>query len=64
MSLVPEVLAAVHSGFDILALVGITQQVELDSRSPVSIEAMLDAADLAAPRMASLLVGVVSTLGS
>ena len=35
-----------------------------DSRSPVSIEAMLDAADLAAPRMASLLVGVVSTLGS
>ena len=64
MSLVPEVLAAVHSGFDILALVGITQQVEVESRSPVSIEAMLDAADLAAPRMASMLVGVVSTLGS
>lgn len=61
MSLVPEVLAAVHSGFDILALVGITQQVEVENRSPVSIEAMLEAADLAAPRMASMLVGVVSS---
>ena len=62
MSLVPEVLAAVHSGFNILALVGITQQVETESRSPVSIEAMLDAADLAVPRMGSMLVGVVATL--
>jgi hypothetical protein len=29
----------------------------------VSIESMIDAADLAAPRMASLLVGVVGAMG-
>lgn len=64
MSMVPEVLAAVHSGFDILALLGITQQVQTESVTPVSIETMLDAADLAAPRMATMLVGVVATMGS
>lgn len=62
MSLIPEVIAAVHSGFQVLALVGITQQVVDDSRTATSIESMLDAADLAAPRMASLLVGLVSSL--
>lgn len=62
MSLIPEVIAAVHAGLQVLALVGITQQVVDDSRSTASIEAMLDAADLAAPRMASLLVGIVGSL--
>ena len=38
---------------------GVTQQVDFERRSPVSIEAMLDAADLAAPRMAALLAGIV-----
>jgi purine-nucleoside phosphorylase len=59
MSLVPEVLAAVHSGFEVLALVGVTQHVHLETRTPVSIEDMLDAADLAAPRMGALLTGIV-----
>jgi len=62
MSLVPEVLAAVHAGIDVLALVGITQQVHPDIHTPTDIEDMLDAADVAAPRMASLLVGVVEAL--
>jgi purine-nucleoside phosphorylase len=62
MSLVPEVLAAVHAGFQVLALVGITQQVVPGRTSMASIEQMLDAADLAAPRMASLLVGIVGAL--
>jgi len=62
MSLVPEVLAAVHSGLDVLALVGITQQVKPESHSPASIEEMLDAADVAAPRMASLLVGILASI--
>ncbi len=60
MSLVPETLAAVHVGFQVLALAGITQQLLAGRSSQVSIEAMIDAADLAAPRMASLLVGVVA----
>jgi purine-nucleoside phosphorylase len=59
MSLVPEVLAAVHMGCEVLALCGVTQQVDFERRAPVSIEAMLDAADLAAPRMAALLAGIV-----
>lgn len=60
MSLVPEAIAAVHAGFQVLALVGVTQQVLAGRSTQVSIEAMIDAADLAAPRMASLLVGVVA----
>lgn len=60
MSLVPEAVAAVHAGFQVLALVGVTQQVLAGRSTQVSIEAMIDAADLAAPRMASLLVGVVA----
>lgn len=62
MSLVPEVLAAVHAGFKVLALVGVTQMINPESHKPVSIEAMLDAADLAAPRMAAVLTGVVRKL--
>jgi purine-nucleoside phosphorylase len=63
MSLVPEVLAAVHSGFELLALAGVTQMVNLEHRAPVSIEDMIDAADLAAPRMAALLTGIVRRVG-
>lgn len=62
MSLVPEVLAAVHCGFRVLALVAVTQMVDPGSRTPVSIETMLDAADVAAPRMATLVTGVVGGL--
>jgi purine-nucleoside phosphorylase len=62
MSLVPEVLAAVHSGLEVLALVGVMQRVQVESTQPVDIEEMLDAAELAAPRMASLLTGIVRSL--
>ncbi len=61
MSLVPEVIAAVHAGFQVLALVGVTQQAS-PGRGPqaASIEAMIEAAELAAPRMASVLAGIVA----
>ncbi len=59
MSLVPEAIAAVHAGFQVLALVGVTQQVLPGRSSQISIESMIEAADLAAPRMSSLLVGIV-----
>ena len=62
MSMVPEVLAAVHSGFQVLALVGVTQTVSLERHEPTSIEEMLDAADVAAPRIASLLTGIVGSV--
>ncbi len=60
MSLVPEAIAAVHAGFQVLALVGVTQQVLAGKSSQANIETMIDAADLAAPRMATLLVGIVA----
>jgi purine-nucleoside phosphorylase len=60
MSLVPEAIAAVHSGFQVLALVGITQQLPSGTPTTASIESMLDAAELAAPRIATMLVGVVA----
>ena len=60
MSLVPEAIAGVHAGFQVLALVGVTQQVLPGRSTQVSIEAMIDAADLAAPRMATVLVGIVA----
>jgi purine-nucleoside phosphorylase len=62
MSLVPEVLAAVHSGFQVLGLVGITQHVSLEQHTPTSIEDMLDAADVSAPRIAALLTGIVASV--
>jgi purine-nucleoside phosphorylase len=61
MSLVPEAIAAVHAGFQVLALVGITQQVTAGKSAQVSIESMIDAADLAGPRIGSMLVGVVAS---
>ncbi len=62
MSLVPEVLAAVHSGFEVLALVAVTQVVRLESHSATSIEEILDAADVAAPRVASMLSGIMASV--
>jgi purine-nucleoside phosphorylase len=62
MSLVPEVITAVHAGFRVLALVGITQMVNPDNPNPPPIEAMLDAADVAAPRVAAMLTGVLRKL--
>ncbi|PIE22015.1 MAG: purine-nucleoside phosphorylase [Planctomycetota bacterium] len=62
MSTVPEVLAAVHAGLRVLALVGITQIIDPMQPRPIDLESMVDAADLAAPRMASLLVGLLEQM--
>lgn len=62
MSLVPEVLAAVHAGFRVLSLVSVTQMVHTDSPQATPIEAMIDAADVAAPRVASIITGVLRNL--
>jgi purine-nucleoside phosphorylase len=59
MSTIPEVLAAVHCGIQVLAVLGVTQRIDFNAPKPASVEEMLDAADLAAPRMATLLTGLV-----
>ncbi|MFQ5506723.1 MAG: purine-nucleoside phosphorylase [Planctomycetota bacterium] len=62
MSTVPEVIAAVHAGFRSLALLGITQLVRLATPRPTELETMVEAADLAAPRMATMLAGLLENL--
>ncbi len=62
MSTVPEVLAAVHAGFRNLAILGITQSIDLARGRPTDLEAMVEASDLAAPRMGSLLTGLLEKL--
>jgi purine-nucleoside phosphorylase len=60
MSLVPEVITAVHAGFKVLALVGVTQQILPSETGKTSIEAMIEAAELATPRMGAMLVGLIA----
>jgi purine-nucleoside phosphorylase len=62
MSTSPEVIAAVHAGLRTLALLGITQRVDVKNPVPTDLESMVDAADLAAPRMSTVLAGIVETL--
>lgn len=62
MSTVPDVLAAVHAGFRNLALLGITQKIDLERGRPTDLESMVEASDLAAPRMGSLLAGLLEKL--
>ena len=62
MSMVPEVISAVHAGFRVLSLVSVTQMGDTESTVETPIEAMLDAADVAAPRVASIISGVLRKL--
>ncbi|MCA8972426.1 MAG: purine-nucleoside phosphorylase [Planctomycetes bacterium] len=63
MSTVPEVLAAVHAGFRTVALLAITQYVDPVAPEPTDLESMVDAADLAAPRVSSILSGFLDRVG-
>jgi purine-nucleoside phosphorylase len=63
MSVVPEVLASVHAGLPVLALLGVIQRIDLVSPTPTSVEEMLDAAELAAPRLATILTGLIERMG-
>ncbi len=64
MSTVPEVIAAVHAGFRTLALLGITQRVDPMSPEPTNLEKIVDAADLAAPRVSTVLAGLLERLAA
>lgn len=64
MSTVPEVIAAVHVGFQNLAILGITQRVDTLNPEPPDIEGIVDAADLAAPRVSTVLAGLLEQLAA
>jgi len=64
MSTVPEVIAARHSGLEVLAISVITDECFPDSLEPVSIPEILAAAAAAEPNLTAIFKGLVSEVSS
>lgn len=62
MSTVPEVIAAIHMGMEILGMSAITDECFPDSLKPVNIEEILEAASIAEPKMTRVIVDVLKKL--
>ncbi len=64
MSTVPEVIVARHMGLRVLALSVITDECFPDALAPVSLDAVLAAADKAEPYLTTVMAGVVERIGA
>lgn len=62
MSTVPEVISAVHMGMDVMGISVITDECFPDALEPVDIEDVLAAAEMAQPKMAKVMMGVLERL--
>ncbi len=62
MSTVPEVIAAVHMGLDVLGISVITDECFPDALEPVSLDDVLEAAAMAEPKLTQIIVGVLEKL--
>ncbi|TVQ12447.1 MAG: purine-nucleoside phosphorylase [Balneolaceae bacterium] len=62
MSTVPEVIAAVHMNMKVLGISVITDECFPDSLKPVVMAEILEAADLAEPKMTRVMIGVLERL--
>lgn len=62
MSTVPEVIAAVHMGMDVLGISVITDECFPDALEPVDIEDVLEAAGMAEPKLTRVFMGVLERL--
>jgi purine-nucleoside phosphorylase len=62
MSTVPEVIAAVHMGMDVLGISVITDECFPDALEAVDIEDVLAAAAMAEPKMTRVIIGVLEKL--
>jgi purine-nucleoside phosphorylase len=62
MSTVPEVIAAVHMGMDVLGISVITDECFPDALEPVQLEDVLEAAAMAEPKMTQIIIGVLERL--
>jgi len=62
MSTVPEVIAAVHMGMEVLGISAITDECFPDSLKPVNIEEILEAASIAEPKMTRVIIHVLKKL--
>lgn len=62
MSTVPEVIAAVHMGMDVMGISVITDECFPDALEAVDIEDVLEAAEMAQPKMTQVIIGVLERL--
>ena len=62
MSTVPEVIAAVHMGMDVLGISVITDECFPDALEPVNMEDILNAAAMAEPKMTKVIIRVLEKL--
>lgn len=62
MSTVPEVIAAVHMGMEVLGISAITDECLPDALEPVKIEDILEAASIAEPKMTKIIIRVLEKL--
>ena len=62
MSTVPEVIAAVHMGMEVLGISAITDECFPDALEPVRIEDVLEAAAIAEPKMTRVIIRVLEKL--
>ncbi len=62
MSTVPEVIAAVHMGMDVLGISVITDECFPDALHPVEIEDVLAAAAMAEPKLTNVIIKVLERL--
>lgn len=62
MSTVPEVIAAVHMGMEILGISVITDECFPDALEPINIDKVLEAAGEAEPKMTQVIRGVLKEL--
>lgn len=62
MSTVPEVIAAIHMGMEVLGISAITDECFPDSLKPTNIEEILEAAAISEPKMTRVIVDVLKKL--
>ncbi|HKK45068.1 MAG TPA: purine-nucleoside phosphorylase [Balneolaceae bacterium] len=62
MSTIPEVIAAVHMGMEVLGISVITDECFPDALEPIDIEQVLEAAGMAEPKMTRVIMGVLEKL--
>lgn len=62
MSTVPEVIAAVHMQMEILGVSVITDECFPDALEPINIEEVIEAAEMAEPKMTRVIKGVLDRL--
>ena len=62
MSTIPEVIAAVHMGMEVLGVSAITDECFPDALEPVDIQQILDAAAIAEPKLSRVIAGTLERL--